>query len=564
MDILKSQVSFVLEGYNVTVFAYGQTGTGKTYSMIGTEDTEVTRTRRKRSMSPCRSLSTFKIATKGLLLLAMDDIFALSYTSERLYTLTCSYLEIYNENINDLLAADSGENLTISEDPTKGFYVKGLCERNVRSSEDILEILSTGENKRKYGSTDLNKHSSRSHTIFTVNITWIRADCTYLEGMFNFVDLAGSERIISNQKKPSNTEGLNECKHINTSLFYLCQVIYKLSEKQSNQATHVPYRNSNLTKILRNSIGGNSFTSILCTASPCISSYEMTQSTIHLASLARTITNKAVVNTRYANTLELMKIYQNDIQTLTFKIQRQRFESKTIIEKIKSPEKKIKKRNMVVGFCRNCRSDNKYLGWIKGVGDVEARSDREQKCQRCEANRKETEELNAKIAELESRVEPLQMQIQILLKMVDENQNTIENKNKIIEKKDKDFFQILDYIKGLKKKIEILEGRALGNMSEDEILRLEKFYFKLIDEAKESRLCRNYNSTMVSEKSQKINKKYLLWPYISGTYPSTPTYLASYNKENIEPPHNFDSEESSLRKSPNKQRILRGIENLKL
>lgn len=496
---VKPLVNLVLEGYNGTIFAYGQTGTGKTYTMIGSEDPG--KSRKKRSFSP----SLYQPATfrnKGVLLLSMEDIFEISSKSGKLHTISCSFFEIHNENINDLLA--SGENLSINEDPVKGFYVKNLSEHPVRTSEDIIELLNIGENSKKYRETDLNRNSSRSHTIFTVNIIWMR-ECNCYESLINFVDLAGAERIMSH-KKNSSSEVLTESKHINTSLFYLCQVICKLAEKQTNQHMHVPYRNSNLTKILRNSIGGNSITSIICTASPCGSSYEMTQSTLHLASLAKTIVNKPVVNMRTPSTSELMKIYHSDIKTLTLQAQ------------VKNQSKLRKNTQKNCEFCNARRID-----WISGVGDLEVKNlirpyDDKKLL-------KKIENLNGKIVDLQSQIEPVEMKNSILLQTVSENFKAIEEKNKLLAKNEKRYWKILEYVKGLKKKIAILEGRELQNMTVSEIVSLEKFYFELIDEAKNVRISRGNNSVLKETICP-------FWSNLEISFPSTPLNLSSPLKEN--------------------------------
>ena len=193
----------------------------------------------------------------------------------------------------------------------------------------------------------MNHHSSRSHTIFRINVTSIRvlADTedgsVTTESILNFVDLAGSERVSTlidptdaKQRSSQKTESLlNEGKHINTSLFYLCQVINKLSEKSiSKSEVHIPYRNSNLTKILSSSLGGNSLTSIICTATPILSQFEMTLSTLRFGGTARNITNIIEANIKSNKNSELLKDYQNDVDNLRKELESAQQDGKEIDE----------------------------------------------------------------------------------------------------------------------------------------------------------------------------------------------------------------------------------------
>ncbi|CAG9310537.1 unnamed protein product [Blepharisma stoltei] len=358
-----------LEGYNGTIFAYGQTGSGKTFTMMGADEdeNEVNEERKilnatpslkkdRRSVSPLfRPSSSFQKTTpappaiipvgikdKGIISLALDDLFAnIKKFPEKTYFLTCSYLEIYNEQVFDLLSESAqfkGDILSINEDPTKGFYVKGLSEHVINSIEEVKSFLEKGESNRKYAATAMNHHSSRSHTIFRLNVTSVtvlenfendeNGNSITTESVLNFVDLAGSERVSNLQqdvssdnlkKKAKNSLDtlVTEGKHINTSLFYLCQVIHRLSEKDTIKSeTHIPYRNSNLTKILRSSLGGNSLTCIICTATPTLSQFEMTLSTLRFGGIAKTITNKVEANVTSNKNAELLQAYQHDIEQL--------------------------------------------------------------------------------------------------------------------------------------------------------------------------------------------------------------------------------------------------------
>lgn len=308
----------------------------------GAQDIPVPKKREMRSASPARKL--FRDNTtipklelpkeKGIIILALQDLFeAIHSNFQRTYYLTCSYLEIYNEQVYDLLAENmhvKAEILTVNEDPD-GFYVNGLSEHGINNIEEVLEWIKKGESNRKYAATAMNHHSSRSHTIFRIYVTSIQVlsdtddGSVTTESIVNFVDLAGSERVSTlidpadtkNRSSQKTESLLNEGKHINTSLFYLCQVINKLSEKSTLKAdVHIPYRNSNLTKILSSSLGGNSLTSIVCTATPILSQFEMTLSTLRFGGVARNITNTVEANIKSNKNSELLKNYQKDLDAL--------------------------------------------------------------------------------------------------------------------------------------------------------------------------------------------------------------------------------------------------------
>jgi hypothetical protein len=324
--VVRRVVIASLEGYNGTIFAYGQTGSGKTFTMMGAD-------------------AHGEAGDPGVVLLALDDLFRAMDSDDKTYCLSCSYQEIYNEQVFDLLAASPGHVLPVCEDPHKGFYVKGLSEHVVSTKEEILKYIAIGEAARRYAATTMNHHSSRSHTIFQLHVTSLttpppsaqdnspdtgspgrEAACDEsitTESVLNFVDLAGSERVSSLHEVPSDKRKargssetlVQEGKHINTSLFYLCQVISRLADKAS-EGEHVPYRNSNLTKILRSSLGGNSLTCIICTATPSLSQFEMTLSTLRFGGKAQTITNQVAANFRSEQNAELVVAYQRSIDEL--------------------------------------------------------------------------------------------------------------------------------------------------------------------------------------------------------------------------------------------------------
>ena len=356
--VAKHQVLSALEGYNATIFAYGQTGSGKTYTMLGKrEETSVLSSRNPNLDYTDRySLKSepSRISEEGgLIILALEDIFASAInSSDRRFYFSCSYMEIYNEHVYDLLKGPeefTSESLVVIEGPDKEFIVRGLSEQVVTSIDEVLERLYKGELNRHYAATNLNHHSSRSHTIFKLNVKSLRIipkvkknedddnfENVTTESSINFVDLAGSEKVNTIQAAAeiekirhqqfsvmSNKSDLDriisEGKNINTSLFYLCQVINKLSEKKLGiikSDSHVPFRNSNLTKILRSSLAGNARTCIICTATAVRSQFEQTLSTLRFGNSARSITNKVRANIRTETNTQLLLTYEQDIASL--------------------------------------------------------------------------------------------------------------------------------------------------------------------------------------------------------------------------------------------------------
>ena len=355
--VAKNLVLSALEGYNATIFAYGQTGSGKTYTMLGKrEETPILTSRNLNIDYEKFSIKSepSKISDEGgLIILALEDIFASAInSSDRRFYFSCSYLEIYNEHVYDLLKGPeefTTESLGVIEGPDKEFIVRGLSEQVVTSIDEVLERLYKGEQNRHYAATNLNHHSSRSHTIFKLNVKSLRIipkvkknedddnfENITTESSINFVDLAGSEKVNSIQaaaetekirhqqfsvmsNKSDIDKIISEGKNINTSLFYLCQVINKLSEKKLGiikSDSHVPFRNSNLTKILRSSLAGNARTCIICTATAVRSQFEQTLSTLRFGNSARSITNKVRANIRTETNTQLLLTYEQDIASL--------------------------------------------------------------------------------------------------------------------------------------------------------------------------------------------------------------------------------------------------------
>ena len=270
-------VESVCQGYNGTIFAYGQTGTGKTYTMEGDFQTDI---------------------NKGIIPRSFDLMFSLiKGTYNTNFLISCSYLELYNEEVRDLLSKNHQQKLDIREDPETGFYVEDLSTWVVKSPSDMVELMLRGRELKVIKGHNMNERSSRSHCIFTIvveNSTKDEKGGDHIKkGKLNLVDLAGSERT-NKIKEQNGAEGLQkETIHINLSLTALGKVIVALV---SNKKQHVPYRDAKLTKLLMDSLGGNSKTVMIANIGPADFNYEETVTTLRYADRAKNIKNAPKIN----------------------------------------------------------------------------------------------------------------------------------------------------------------------------------------------------------------------------------------------------------------------------
>ncbi|KAM6120403.1 centromere-associated protein E [Pterocles gutturalis] len=297
-------IQSAVQGYNGTIFAYGQTASGKTYTMMGNED------------------------SVGIIPKAIQNVFKIIFEiPDREFLLRVSYMEIYNETITDLLCdIRKKKPLGIREDVNRNTYVEDLIEEVVVSPEQVMEWIRRGEKNRHYGETKMNEHSSRSHTIFRMiiesrersDLANANCDGAVMVSHLNLVDLAGSERASQ-----TGSEGvrLKEGCNINRSLFILGQVIKKLCDDPSG---FINYRDSKLTRILQNSLGGNAKTVIICTITPV--SFDETLSTLQFAHTAKRMKNTPKVN-EVLDDDALLKRYRKEI--LDLKKQLEEVSSKT-------------------------------------------------------------------------------------------------------------------------------------------------------------------------------------------------------------------------------------------
>ncbi|XP_076441935.1 kinesin-like protein KIF6 [Babylonia areolata] len=296
-SVAKPVIDNVLQGYNGTVFAYGQTGSGKTFTITGGAERYVDR---------------------GLIPRALSYIFEQTEKNPDLsFTVHISYLEIYNESGYDLLdpkhEAAKLEDLpkvNLMEDADQNIHLKNLSVHQANSEEEALNLLFLGDTNRMIAETPMNQASSRSHCIFTVHITAREAgSATIRRAKFHLVDLAGSERVA---KTNVNGQLLTEARYINSSLHYLEMVILALSEKNRQ---HIPYRNSMMTSVLRDSLGGNCMTTMIATCSMEKRNMDESISTCRFAQRVAMIKNDVLLNEELDPKLMIAKL-QRTVQEL--------------------------------------------------------------------------------------------------------------------------------------------------------------------------------------------------------------------------------------------------------
>ena len=283
-------VESALQGYNATIFAYGQTGCGKTFTMMGIPS---------------------DINVRGIIPNSFSHIFGcISEAQNKVFLVKCAYIEIYNEEVRDLLNYDPKTRLELKESVDKGIFIKNLSTQAVKNTVDIARFMEQGNSHRIVKETNMNERSSRSHAIFIIYVETSEqsgARTLIKAGKLNLVDLAGSER-----QKKTGAEGdrLKEAIKINLSLSALGNVINALVEKSS----HIPYRDSKLTLLLQDSLGGNTKTLMIAVISPADYNYEETLSTLRYASRAKFIQNKPKINEDPKDTM--LREYLSEIQRL--------------------------------------------------------------------------------------------------------------------------------------------------------------------------------------------------------------------------------------------------------
>ncbi|CAD8111101.1 unnamed protein product [Paramecium sonneborni] len=400
-----STLESFLNGLNCCIFAYGQTGAGKTYTMQG---------------KGIDDLSNDDIHL-GLQPRLIQKLFS-QLPKDNTWSLKCTYLEIYNEQLIDLLNDSKPLPLTIREE-SKKVYVENLTEIPVTSYNDVLSLLQRGINNRHVSATQMNLESSRSHSIFTIQFEQRTKEMYTRRSKLNFVDLAGSER----QKLTAATgERLKEAANINKSLTVLGLVINSLAE---NPKRFIPYRDSKLTFLLRESLGGNSKTFMIATISEASSSFQETLGTLKFASRAKNIKNQAIINEEVKGNLESLKA---EIKRLKNELQQQ----------TSNPELFPKKQ--------------KEIELISQISNLN-----------CQLNESELfqEQLSKELKQMKDYYESRIIQLQ------EHNELNTESNNLNHSNRDYQLQQAIEIQKELRHKNEILNQRILELSQEDTILK---------------------------------------------------------------------------------------------
>lgn len=291
--VARELVDSIMQGYNGTIMAYGQTGAGKTYTVTG----------------GCTDYQT-----RGMIQRALNQIYqSIESKPEAAITVRISYLEIYNERLYDLLNPGIRKDMHVSVSAAGRVTVKGLTKLVATTEESALNFLFLGNTNRVVGPHALNRNSSRSHCVFTVDVeSRTRVDCGSASvnySRLNFLDLAGSERI---KKTGSTGVVLKEAGYINKSLSFLEQVVLALSGKKN---AYVPYRSCRLTHVLFDSLGGNCKTRVICNVSTELSNLEETISSLKFVTRMMRISTEATVNVQLDPML-LIKKYEREIRAL--------------------------------------------------------------------------------------------------------------------------------------------------------------------------------------------------------------------------------------------------------
>jgi len=290
----------MLSGYSCTIFAYGQTGTGKTYTMSG-------------DMTDTMGILSDEA---GIIPRVLQQLFNKLEVGEAEHCVKCSFIELYNEELRDLLSTDEGVNLKIYDEASRRGHastlVQGMEEKHIKNAAEGIRVLQQGSFRRHVAATNFNDHSSRSHTVFTITAYVKKANENGIEdlvcaGKLNLVDLAGSENV---QRSGADNRRAAEAGMINKSLLTLGRVINALVDRSS----HIPYRESKLTRLLQDSLGGHTKTCIIATISPVRSNLEETMSTLDYAFRAKNICNRPQLQAIPKN--KLLKDLTSEIEKL--------------------------------------------------------------------------------------------------------------------------------------------------------------------------------------------------------------------------------------------------------
>ncbi|XP_076059316.1 kinesin-like protein 64D isoform X2 [Oratosquilla oratoria] len=413
-------VENVLEGYNGTIFAYGQTGTGKTFTMEGVRTVP---------------------ELKGIIPNSFAHIFGhiAKQEEDKKFLVRVSYLEIYNEEVRDLLRQDQSVRLEVKERPDVGVYVKDLITHVVHNADEMDKIMTLGNKNRAVGATNMNTHSSRSHAIFTITIECAEKGGDgrqhWRVGKLHLVDLAGSER---QSKTGATGQRLKEATKINLSLSTLGNVISALVDGRS---THIPYRNSKLTRLLQDSLGGNSKTVMCANVGPADYNYDETISTLRYANRAKNICNRARINEDPKDAL--LRKLQEEIKLLKAQMDDEEEEEESSNEDDESPDgeekpkrkKKKLKQEEVEAMQKKIEEEKKMLEERKDLEEEERNKLKENLGKHEKELKKAQKEHDA----LKQRLQGLERKILIggenLLEKAEEQERLLEESAKELEER---------------------------------------------------------------------------------------------------------------------------------
>ncbi|XP_023791872.1 kinesin-like protein KIF3A isoform X2 [Poecile atricapillus] len=458
-------IDSVLEGYNGTIFAYGQTGTGKTFTMEG-----VRAVPELRGIIPNSFAHIFGHIAKA--------------EGDTRFLVRVSYLEIYNEEVRDLLGKDQTQRLEVKERPDVGVYIKDLSAYVVNNADDMDRIMTLGHKNRSVGATNMNEHSSRSHAIFTITIECsekgVDGNMHVRMGKLHLVDLAGSERQT---KTGATGQRLKEATKINLSLSTLGNVISALVDGKS---THVPYRNSKLTRLLQDSLGGNSKTMMCANIGPADYNYDETISTLRYANRAKNIKNKARINEDPKDAM--LRQFQKEIEELKRKLE----EGEEISGSETSDSEEEDEDGEIGEEKRKKRRGKKKVSPDKMV-EMQAKIEEERKALETKLDMEE-EERNKARAELEKREKDL-------LKAQQEHQSLLE-KLSALEKKV--IVGGVDLLAKAEEQEKLLEE---SNMELEERRKRAEQLRKELEEKEQERLDIEEKYTNLQEEAQGKTKK---------------------------------------------------------
>ncbi|KAM3262974.1 hypothetical protein ACQJBY_053246 [Aegilops geniculata] len=495
-------VTSVLDGYNVCIFAYGQTGTGKTFTMEGTE--------RNRGVNYRTLEELFKIAEER-----KDTV---------TYNISVSVLEVYNEQIRDLLATSpSSKKLEIKQAGEGSHHVPGIVEAKVEDINEVWDVLQTGSNSRAVGSNNVNEHSSRSHCMLCIMVrakNLLNGDCT--RSKLWLVDLAGSERLA---KTDAQGDRLKEAQNINRSLSALGDVISALASRSS----HIPYRNSKLTHLLQDSLGGDSKALMFVQISPSDSDASETLSSLNFASRVRGI--ELGPAKKQVDTAELQKVKQM--------LERSKQEAKVKEESLRKLEEN----------CQNLESKAKgkeqlYKNLQDKVKELESQLDSKTHSQI--TSEKQQNQLSGKLKEKEEACTALQHKIEeVELKLKEQEEQRSAAESKAMEMGQ-----------------ELLEAQKTESMLQSKLLDLEKKLQEMTKLQGASTMPdtkpQDTASTMPDPKLQGTSS--MTMPEPSNYYPITRVLPATPVETNVVPPC-CAREEAMSEKAQQHRRILRSSDS---